>query len=64
MDERDLPKITSGIPRSAAPKEGPPTDEGCSVAFFGDPARVQEGFEIALRAMGIGRFEYEGDSDA
>ena len=51
MDERNLPKSASGVIGSAAPEQGMQADS--MLVFFGDPARVSEGFAIALRAMGV-----------
>jgi hypothetical protein len=53
VDEQNLPKATPGIIALVDPEQGeqPGTD---SIVFFGDPARVREGFAMALHAMGIG----------
>jgi len=54
MDERNLPKAESGIVGPVDPKQGEQPDPGSTLVFFGDPARVREGFAMALQAMGIG----------
>jgi hypothetical protein len=54
MDERTLPKAASGIVEPVDPEQGAQPGTGSSVVFFGDPARVREGFAMALGAMGIG----------
>jgi hypothetical protein len=54
MDEQNLPKGASGIVDPADPEQPAQPATDSAVAFFGDPARVREGFAIALRAMGFG----------
>ncbi|MBR0715920.1 hypothetical protein [Bradyrhizobium liaoningense] len=51
MDERNLPNIPSEIAVESEQriKRGP-----SAFVFAGDPARVREGFELALHIMGIG----------
>lgn len=62
MGEQNLPKTASGIAERVDPEQG--VRPGSTVVLFGDPARAEAGFAIALRAMGIGRSEQGGDSDA
>ena len=54
MDGQNPPKAVPGIVEPVDPEQGAQSGAGSSVAFFGDPARVREGFAMALRAMGIG----------
>jgi hypothetical protein len=54
MDGQNLPKAVSGIIEPTDLEQGVQLGMGSSVVFFGDPARVSEGFAMALRAMGIG----------
>jgi hypothetical protein len=49
VDEPNIPKSTSG---NVDHEQGEPGTDS-TVVFFGDPARIGEGFAIALRAMGI-----------
>jgi hypothetical protein len=62
VDERNLPKIVSvdsvGLIKRAQP------GFGSTVVFYGGPALLQEGLELALRTMGIGQSGHEGDPDA
>jgi hypothetical protein len=52
VDERNLPKAAPGIAELFRPERRAPPDS--KLVFFGDPARVSEGFAMALHAMGIG----------
>jgi hypothetical protein len=52
VDKRNLPKAEPGIAEPVSPGLGPQPDS--TLVFFGDPARVREGFAMALHAMGIG----------
>ena len=54
MDERNLPKTEPGIVEPIGPEEGAQSGTNSVVVFFGDPARVREGFALALHAMGVG----------
>jgi hypothetical protein len=54
MDERKPPKTASGIVGPVAPERGAEPGTDSTVVFFGDPARVREGFALALHAMGSG----------
>ena len=54
MDEQNLPKAASGIAEPVFLEEGTQPGADSAVVFFGDPARVREGFALALHAMGIG----------
>jgi hypothetical protein len=47
MDEKDPQESPSGSRKPIEPDGGP------AVVYFGDPARVREGFALALHAMGI-----------
>jgi hypothetical protein len=62
VGEQNLPNAASGIVEPVVPERG--ARPGSTVVFFGDPARVEEGFAIALRAMGIGQSQQGGDPDA
>jgi hypothetical protein len=63
VDKRNLPKSASGNVVPADPEEGRPGKDS-TVAFFGDPALVREGFAIALRAMGIDQSDRGENPDA
>jgi uncharacterized membrane protein len=65
MDERKLPKPKPEIIESVDLEREAQPGTDSAVAFFGDPARVREGFAIALHAMGIGvSTTDEGECDA
>lgn len=53
MDERKPPKPISGIAEPADLEQDVQPGTGPAVVFFGDPARVREGFALALHAMGV-----------
>ena len=54
MDEQNLPKAAPGMIGPVDPEQGNQPGTDSVVVFFGDPARVREGFALALHAMGIG----------
>ena len=54
MDEQNFPKAAPGIVGPVDPEQGTQPGTDSVVVFFGDPARVREGFAMALHAMGIG----------
>jgi hypothetical protein len=64
VDEQNLPKTISGVVGRAAAKQRTLPGMDSSVVFFGDPVLVQEGFAIALRAMGVDQSEPGEDPDA
>jgi hypothetical protein len=57
MDEQNLPKAVSGIAAPVDSQQGTPPGAASCIVFFGDPARVREGFAIALWAMGVDQSE-------
>lgn len=64
MDERNLQKVVSEVVGRVVFRQATSLGADSSIVFFGDPALVQEGFAIALRAMGADQSEPGEDPDA
>lgn len=68
MDEEN-PQISRSVsgdlpaPKSVAPQPAASTD-GSTLAYYGDAAQVNEGFEIALRLLGFNPPMGNGDARA
>jgi hypothetical protein len=64
VDEQNPPKSEPEILASADPEQRSLLGAPCCVVFSGDEELVRKGFLIALRAMGIDRYESGEDPNA
>ena len=64
VDEKNHSKTLSGTAPPVDSEQEKPSGDASCVVFFGDPARVREGFALALRAMGVDQSEPGENLDA